>query len=618
MKRISCGRIIPCVLAAAFCSVARAEPGKVGGDGAGAGRQADRGYLDAGGNWVETEVQKDRRMAWWREARFGMFIHWGLYSVTAGQWKGKWQTNKYGEWIQIHFHIPVKEYETIAERFNPTKFDADAWVRMAKDAGMKYLVITAKHHDGFALFKSQASRFNIVHTTPFKRDPMKDMAAACLKHGIKLCFYYSQSQDWHEPDGLSNYWDFPDGVVDKTIKSTRDWVRKDFQKYVDRKAMPQMRELLSNYGPLGLIWYDTPRTITEKQSRAFIRIVREVQPMCLVNSRIFRGGNIGDYGSTGDNSIPGSRRVGDWEMPGTMNDTWGYRKDDKNWRSSKTLLRNLIDIASKGGNYLLNVGPTGKGEFPPESVERLRDIGHWMKTNGESIYGTLASPFGKLPWGRCTVKGRKVYLHVFDWPPGPLVLQGLANRVVRAHLLADAERTAMKTRQTRGELRIDVPASAPDENVSVVVLEVDGEVAVFRAVLPHEDGSVLLEAVRADIQGKTAKIETRDKTSYVAWWVNPDDTVTWEFYVARPGTYAVDVTGARKSSGSHGYEVSVGNQKLEGKARSTDSWTKFRTDRIGALALGGTGPFTLTVRSKAQRGAALMNLKSVALVPIKN
>ena len=322
MRRISGYWAVCLVLAAASCSIARAEQAPVGGGGADVSGQADRGHLDAAGQWLETEAQKDRRMAWWREARFGMFIHWGLYSVTAGQWNGKRQTNAYGEWIQIHFHIPVKEYETLAARFNPTKFDADAWVRMAKDAGMKYIVITAKHHEGFAMFRTKASPFNIVDATPYKHDPMEDLAAACRKHGVRLCFYYSQSQDWREPDGLSNYWDFPGGVVDKSLPS-REWVRTDFPKYMARKALPQVRELLTQYGPVGLIWYDTPRSITADQAKEFVQVVRELQPMCLVNSRISYKVKMGDYGSTGDNSIPGSRRVGDWEMPGTMNHTGG-------------------------------------------------------------------------------------------------------------------------------------------------------------------------------------------------------------------------------------------------------------------------------------------------------
>ena len=620
-RRAPAGRTVLAILvlaaAAPWCVVraAAAGPSTPADTGPAAGPKADHGYLDAQGNWVETEAQRDRRMAWWRDARFGMFIHWGLYSVTAGQWKGKWQTNTYGEWIQIHFHIPVKEYETIAGRFNPVKFDADAWVRMARDAGMKYIVITSKHHDGFALFKSEASAFNIVDATPFGRDPMKELADACRKHGLRLCFYYSQSQDWHEPDGLMNYWDFPEGVADKTVKSTRDWVRIDFQKYIDRKAMPQMRELLTRYGPLGLVWYDTPRTITDEQARAFVRIVRQLQPDCLVNSRVSRRGDLGDYGSTGDNAIPGSRRVGDWEMPGTMNDTWGYRSDDDHWRSAKTLIQNLVDIVSKGGNYLLNVGPTGEGEFPPPIVERLRAIGDWMKVNSPSLYGTQAGPFGKLPWGRCTVKDETLYLHVFDWPKGPLVLRGLANPVRRAYLLADAGKAPLAAVRDGGDLRIDVPAQAPDANVSVVVLEVEGEPAVSTAVFPRQDGSVRLEADRAAIRGKTARLETRGDDRYVAWWVDPADTLAWEFRAAKPGTYAVEVTGSNKGSGGRPYTVTVAGQTLAGKAPATGSWTTFQTDRLGTVTLDGTGPFTLTVGFDGDRGSALMNLKSVTLVP---
>ncbi|HEV2664815.1 MAG TPA: alpha-L-fucosidase, partial [Blastocatellia bacterium] len=256
------------------------------------------------------------RSKWFREAKYGLFIHWGLYAIPAGTWKGELIPG-IGEWIMNRAKVPVKEYEQLAAQFNPVKFNAEEWAQLAQDAGMKYLTITSKHHDGFAMFKSQASKYNIVDATPFKRDPLKELQAACAKRGIKLCFYYSQAQDWHEPNGAGNTWDFgPDD-------------QKDFDQYLRDKALPQTREILTQYGPLGMIWFDTPRLMTEQRARQFTDMVRELQPNCLINGRL---GGKGDYRSTGDNRIPDQVVPGVWEVPATINHTWGYKSYDHDWK----------------------------------------------------------------------------------------------------------------------------------------------------------------------------------------------------------------------------------------------------------------------------------------------
>lgn len=341
--------------------------------------------------------KQDDRLAWWREAKFGMFIHWGLYAVPAGRWHEK-PIPGIGEWIMNKAQIPITEYEKLALQFNPVKFNADAWVLTAKNAGMKYIVITSKHHDGFAMFGSKASKYNVVDATPFHRDPMKELAAACKRHGLRLCFYYSHAQDWHEPDAVGNTWDFPQEKGRKDPK-------EGFDNYMDRKALPQVNELLTQYGPIGLIWYDTPFRITEAQSRRFVDAVNKLQPDCLVNSRV--GFNLGDYGSEGDNKIPADVRSGNWETPATLNDTWGFKSYDHNWKSVEDLTFKLVDIVSKGGNYLLNVGPTCEGVIPQPSIDRLAAIGRWLKVNGESIYGCGPTPFTQLIH-RCTTKPGKI------------------------------------------------------------------------------------------------------------------------------------------------------------------------------------------------------------------
>jgi alpha-L-fucosidase len=392
-----------------------------------------------------------------------MFIHWGIYSVPAGTWQGK-QIGGIGEWIMNHAKIPVADYAKLAGQFNPVKFDADEWVRIAKDAGMKYIVITSKHHDGFAMFCSKASSYNICDATPFKRDPLKELAAACRKHRMSLGFYYSQAQDWHHPGGAAHggHWDpAQDG---------------DMAEYVSKIAVPQVKEILSNYGKVSILWWDTPTDMTPEMMTELGALV-SLQPGIITNDRLGAGAQ-GDL-STPEQHIPPEGISGrDWETCMTVNDTWGYKSYDNNWKSAETLIRNLIDIASKGGNYLLNVGPTAEGVFPQPIVERFVAIGKWMKVNGDAIYATTASPFHKqLPWGRCTRKGSKLFLHVFDWPADGTLRVPITNDVRKAYLLS-SPKAALRCTKSGDGVEVSLPASAPDPIASVVALEIEGEPVV--------------------------------------------------------------------------------------------------------------------------------------------
>ncbi len=425
----------------------------------------------------KAELSKDERMDWWRQARFGMFIHWGVYSVPAGEWKGQ-RAPGAGEWIMQQAKIPVSEYEQLAERFNPVKFDANQWVRMAKDAGMKYIVITSKHHDGFCMWDSKVTDYDITDATPFKKDVLKELARACKKQGIRLCFYHS-IMDWHHPDAQAPF--YPN-YNDTNLSNP------NFARYVENYLRPQVKELITNYGPLGVLWFDGEwiKDWTEPQGKDMYDYVRSLQPDIIINNRVGKGRKgmeglsksqeyAGDFG-TPEQQIPPTGLPGvDWETCMTMNDTWGYSSYDQNWKSAEDLIRKLADIASKGGNFLLNVGPTSEGLIPQASVERLAAMGQWMKVNSESIYGTTASPLGSFPWGRCTAKPGRLYLHVFDWPKdGRLEMPGLKNKVGKVYLLADEERRSLPVnRLDENRLAVSVPEKAPDAIDTVVVLEIE-------------------------------------------------------------------------------------------------------------------------------------------------
>lgn len=441
------------------------------------------------------QTKHDQKMEWWREAKLGMFIHWGPYAVFGGVYRGQQQARGGAEWIMNRHKIPVGVYQAAAKSFNPVNYDADAWVKLAKDAGMKYIVITSKHHDGFAMFKSNASKFNIVDWSGYNKDVLDELAKACRKQGMKLGFYYSQAQDWNNPGGsvarkvMKEGWANPDSVIIDayTAEHQGSWdptqQKATMDEYIEKVAIPQVKEILTNYGDVAVLWWDTPTRMTDEFAAKF-QIILDQYPQIITNDRLKRPNYPGDY-KTPEGVIPNDKDIEgvDWETCMNIGSSWGYKSWENNWKTSQTLIRNLITIASRGGNYLLNVGPDATGVIPQEAVTRLQDMGKWMNVNSEAIYGTQRTTI-RPAWGECIRKDLKnntvLYLAVFEWPSDGNLVLPVNYKVKRASLLQT--KNALKVSNTNGTINIKLPANAPDPIASVIKLELNEKLKPVKIV----------------------------------------------------------------------------------------------------------------------------------------
>ncbi len=558
----------------------------------------------------EVTIKQDQRMEWWRDARFGMFIHWGLYAEPAGTWNGK-QIPGISEWIMANAKIPVKDYEKLAENFNPVKYDAEKWVKLAKNAGMKYIVITSKHHDGFAMFHSKASNYNIYDATPFKRDPLKELAEACDKYDMRLGFYYSQAQDWHEPGGT--YFNIEQGEPhwDPDLK------RDSLMNYINGKAVPQVKEILENYGGLDILWWDTPRGMTEEAAQK-LQDVASQYPQLITNNRLYRPWP-GDF-STPEQHVPPTGLDYDWEVCMTMNTSWGYKSYDNNWKSAENLIRMLADIASKGGNLLLNVGPTAEGEIPDSSIVRLKRIGEWMDKNGESIYGTTASPFFKLPWGRCTKRetenGTTLYFHVFDWPKDRMLrIPGLKSLSVKDVYLLSNLKQKFAYKFEDGDMLINTPPVIFDPVNTVVVVKTGRNIEVTSNMPALKEGVIQLPANFADIHnpgyGTHAHLEGTGENAVITNWVDPRVRLEWMFNNEEPGRYKIKAL--IKAANPSKLKVTVGENALEADIQRNGE--EFSETELGEIQITESGNQIISFNPVSE-GWNAIELKQVELVKL--
>jgi alpha-L-fucosidase len=550
-------------------------------------------------------AQPPDRLQWFREAKFGLFIHWGVYSMIGRE-----------EWARQLLHIPLKDYQYYADNFNPVNFDPDAWAALARDAGVRYVIITSKHHDGFAMFDSAYTDYDIMHAR-YGKDVLGMLSAAMKKAAIPLGFYYS-IMDWHHPDYLPRR----DWEKDRTTKGA------DFGRYMDF-ATNQVKELVAKYDP-AVLWFDGEWEHSNEEQRAFAvgKMLLEMKPSLLINDRLFkREPGYGDFGTpenyvpaTGIRNADGTPRL--WEACYTMNwNGWGYNRYETEFHSASQLIRQLVEIVSKGGNLLLNVGPQPDGRIQPDFEARLRRIGEWLKTNGEAIYGTTASPFERLPFfGRATVKGSTLYIHVMGWPQDArIVLPGLKNSVKKACLLVDRGKD-LAVRRAGKDVVVTLPARAADPDATVVALELDGPPAVEnRTIGPASDGRVELPVYLADLQsamGQRAYLDYFYRTTMLANWQNVNDYPEWSFTTDKPGTYEVRASYASMWGGQAAYEVEVDGQKLAAKTQSSPSVYFPATFTVGQVTLPA-GEHTLRVRITAIANNHAMNLEKIVLVPAR-
>jgi alpha-L-fucosidase len=577
------------------------------------------------GWWTDSMKTRDQRLQWWRDARFGCFIHWGVYSGPAGEWNGH-ASGTYAEHLMRTQRIPLAEYqEKVVSVFDPQQFDADKWVALIKGAGMKYVIITAKHHDGFAMWPSDVNKYNIRDATPFKRDPMAELSEACRKNGIRFGFYYSHAWDWADPNGTGNDWDYKNPSGDKGLFGGKDWADEHpeqvarVQKYIDGKCIPQLQELIAKYHP-DIFWFDISGKIPLSLQLRVVQAVRAADPNVVINGRAARGlgYNFGDYQDTADRPAELRPTAGDWECIPTCNESYGYHKLDNHYKPPSHFIQLLAKAAAKGGNVLLNIGPMGNGLIDPNSTAILQGIGKWMAVNSESIYSTQRTPLERQAWGESTLKGNTLYLHVFDWPTdGQLIVGGLVNDATSAYLLSDPQKTPVKTERLNDhDLAVTVPALAPDAVDSVIVLQVQGEIKTYpgRLLAAHGIANRLL-AFDGQLHGKDFTYgDGKTPNYYVAGFSDPADSISWNTRLDEPATFDVSIKYRATGDQPGGYLIKFGDQTLTGRITPTANAKEIQHVTLGRITLPA-GEEEIRILPSQTSSGDLMQLFEIILTP---
>jgi len=575
------------------------------------------------GWWKESMKDHSHRIGWWREAKFGMFVHWGIYSLPGGEWNGH-KVPGYAEHLMRKEKISRAGYLDLAHKFNPEKFDADEWIRTARDAGMRYFIITAKHHDGFAMFESDVSDFNIIKQTPFGRDPMAALAQACRKYQVKFGFYYSHAFDWEHPDAPGNDWEYENPGGDRNLFGGRNWYDQHpdllvrMKKYVDQKAIPQITELLQKYRP-DILWFDTPHKLPLSENIRILKAIREIDNNVVVNGRLARtqAVSFGDYRNTADRPAEFYPVEGDWEAIPTTNESYGYHKFDSSHKSPGHFIRLMANAAGRGGNLLMNIGPKGDGALDVADVQILKGIGKWFDINSESIYGSSASPLPLQSWGTSTLKNNKLYLHVFDWPrDNRLLIGGLKSEAGKAWLLADPSRKELRIKRVNDlDVAIELPRTPVDAANSVVVVELVEEIAADPVRLISGEIPERLLAFDAIQHGDGFRFGDGKKDKYfVEGWSATSQLLSWSFRVNQPIIFAVRLKYIPEPGGGGTADIKVNGKNVCDQITISDRGEGAVVREVGSFSITG-GTHSIAIVPKSIKGPALMKLLEIELVP---
>lgn len=507
------------------------------------------------GWWRVADSTREQRMEWFNEAKFGCFVHWGVYAQAGGMWKGK-KVYGYAEHVMRSKRIPIEEYvDSLVRPFDPSGFDADEWMKLARDAGMRYFVITAKHHDGFAMFPSDVYPYDI-RMTKMDCDPMQALANAARKYGLKFGFYYSHAFDWEHPDAPGNDWMFDNPGGDKLLHGREWWLSyPEFipvsQRYVNEKCLPQLAELVNRYHP-DILWFDTPHKLPLSENLRILRYLRKIAPDVVINGRLARNGDrqYGDYDNTGDRAAYFFPTPGYWESIPTTNESYGYSAADRSHKPVIHFVRLVASAAAKGGNILMNIGPKADGTIDGVDVDILRGIGRWMKHSGRSLYGARASGLPAQAWGETTLRGDSLFLHIFHYPTsGELIVNGLEGVDLRdAAFLATGERIKLH-RMNASEWKVKLPKGEHACMDSVVVVCKSGTIRPSSVRLLQSGMPAILPAFEAELSGDDFEhSDGKVNRNYVNNWTKPEGRLTWKVKTLRTTRYevSIDYTGTGK------------------------------------------------------------------------